>query len=465
MGTSALSQNPADANDGGAIQIAEQWIEEHHSLELEWAFNMAMKLIFDIAEDVHPNWIDPVARPFLVCSRDMALGEIMIPGKDDEEGLALLDMFLLADESTSLLSQAQRLYLERLRETPFRFYQVTRVNPGKSLTVVDVMRPERPMITIQESLLSRAIPPGAFFGARLVDLATHRVLAQGFLPAPPASVTQVVSALEAMKDETEDWAVDWTMTPVIGPILAKELFTPDSPELFDDDTGEPLSLISDCYEILDRDELIKRLGQDPQTERIGEFAWCRTGTSEPGAASVPRLTRGLRLSTSILGDKEAEKQFLCSIYEESSNIGTLVVFYNTQSKAAQWKDWFEAVAGRSVRLLRRETIDPVEEIQKILSGTSKPPPAFGGFDRVIPPNQMTSLMQQTYEETYRDWATTSLPALNNKSPLDACKTRQGQERVRGIINMYVSGEANFAARDKRKPASFKFLWAQVNLKP
>jgi hypothetical protein len=31
--------------------------------------------------------------------------------------------------------------------------------------------------------------------------------------------------------------------------------------------------------------------------------------------------------------------------------------------------------------------------------------------------------------------------------------------------MYVSNEANFAARDKRKPASFKFLWTQVNLKP
>ena len=156
---------------------------------------------------------------------------------------------------------------------------------------------------------------------------------------------------------------------------------------------------------------------------MGEFAWRRYALNT-GEERINKDAPGLRMSSSLPGDRERGIITLGSISEEVVSPGILVVFHNTQKKAAQGKEWFEAVAGRSVRHRQRTVTDPAEMLMNLREqGTTLP--EVSGFGPGIPKDKMTPVMQQFYEEEYRDWAEIPIPMLDNMTPLQACETRAG----------------------------------------
>ena len=466
MGISAFSQDPEMASDSGALRIVDKWFSEQHGNLIEMAFQRALDIFFDLPEGTKfPEYENNAGwAQFYRCAVDLSLVEVLINDRNKSELESLIRTFLHDSPLAQELTPSQRHFLERFEKTPFRLYQVTRVNPGKSITCIDVLEQDGAPIIIQESLLSENFEQGMFIGARLVDLATHKVITQGFLPIPPSSLHKVNAALEIHGANEESGIVQKSLAHVIGPALAHDMLNTEPVSLVDDDTDEPISLIEDRYEIIDRRELVKRMSENREEQQLGVCAWRRYAWNTVEERINKDAPPGLRMSSSLPGDRERGIITLSSISEEVVSPGILVVFHNTQKKAAQGKEWFEAVAGRSVRHRQRTVTDPAEVLMNLREkGTALP--EVSGFGPGIPKDKMTPVMQQFYEEEYRDWAETPIPMLDNMTPLQACQTRAGQERVRGVINMYVSNEANFAARDKRKPASFKFLWTQVNLKP
>lgn len=445
MGITAFHSDTENAADGDFLQVAHLWLAKHHPEVMDEAIISAYEAVIDAsAEEPVPDFgHEEVANYFGRCAMDAAFADHVAPGSKG----TLIDLIIQADQQQAFLTPAQRLYAQRFARAPFRLHQITRVNPGRSITLVDVVNTQAPPVTVEESVLSLSCDNGMLLGARVIDLATHKVLAPGILPVPVPAMSPIVDAVENLVGKYAS-RKGGTLTTVIGPVLASALLGKIPLRVIDRASGEPMCMVEDRYEILDRQALVQSMGQQPAVERTSEFGW-------------HRISQG---SSSTTGAQKKE-QLLCSISEDSDNAGTLVVFYTTRKAAAMGKDWFAAVAGKSVRHRSMTETDPEQLRAKERANPSTNRSSWLGEAAYIPSELKTQIIQQTYEEQYKHWATSPLPMLDNMTPLQACETRAGQERVRGIINLYVSGEADFAARDQRKPASFKFLWSQVKLKP
>lgn len=354
----------------------------------------------------------------------------------------LIEAFLRS-EAAAVAEPRARRYLEGLSGAPMRVYQVSRANAGKSLTLVDVMNSGVAPITVLES---REFPAGSLVGARVVNLSTHHVLSPHYWPLDPGVVSPLLRRLsEHAKSIGDCNDPSTTFAMQIGRFWLHDVLVGTPRKVMDHSTQEPLELITDFFEIIDAADLASRLDR-ARAMRTGQFAWEYTKIAE---------------STPVM---------VASIYAHNTT-RELCVFYKTSRLAAEGRAWFDATVGDAVRYLRRET----EDLENFAAEVRSDPKgvkakleadsvaAFGPEPK-IDPARMTALIQQNLEHHYAKWGTSPLAVLENRSPLECCKSESGRERVRGLIHMYAQGEKRQAARDGRRPASFAFLWKQVGLK-
>jgi hypothetical protein len=66
---------------------------------------------------------------------------------------------LLLGRGAPLFSAEQRQWLELLTTMPLRLYEIVEVIPGKSMTLRDMLLPERPPVVIREKSGSTASKP------------------------------------------------------------------------------------------------------------------------------------------------------------------------------------------------------------------------------------------------------------------------------------------------------------------
>ncbi|RTL38223.1 MAG: DUF2384 domain-containing protein [Burkholderiales bacterium] len=461
MDTGLKFQAPSDTNDSGATERAWEWLREHHEDVSMSVFEAAVLALLPQNQQIPEN--SPSLNRFILFNaQELALIEFVVdPEAQSDEG-RLVDLAIAAPGH---FSPQQRVYLRRLSGTPMRLYQATRVNPGSSVTLVDVYSRTSPMVTVVEKTLSRQLSPGDFIGARVLDLSTHRVLAQGYWPIHPSSAGPLMHHLEQAAQENGDWALDRSMARIIAQWWLSDMLAPADVPMFDDVTGEPLMLITDSYKILNRQELAARLNTRSDTERTSAFGWIRL--SPPGMKPAEIPSGGRVLSTHRIGSENSNQGMLASIYEEAKAPGTLFIFYKSDKWAADGRRWFEHVAGPCASFLATDRQDPGVLAKDMRANPGRYEAEMAAErDRIgLDPANLTAVIQASNESLYADWSTTPLPMLDNLTPAEACATREGQERVRGVLGLYVSNEAELARRDGRKPASFRFLYEQVGIKP
>lgn len=415
------------------------WLSREHEEELLRELSRYKSVVWPPDAKMLKGTEESINNFVLVNSHESVLIESSIASGGQSARLIELALGALSEE----LDVVQKRYLSGLRFAPMRLYQVTRVTEGKSLGLVDELLPDTPLVTVLDRELSRRFKPGMHIGARVVDMATHKVFSRGYWPIQLQMLGGLRESIEAKLRETErKLREDGSLSEVIAgywlaTMLNGEPFIMPK-NIVDAASGEPLVLITDQYQIEDQGELARRLDADPHAQRSGPFHWVASSVGE---------TRGI--DASIFLDEPS---------------GELHVFYQTRRKAAGGKDWFEAVAGDAVRHLRRRT----QEMSDLAKEIQADPDKFKEMRRAsleqFTPKDLRAIVEHMYAEQYADWADKALPALGGKTPREACKTREGQERVRGILSLYVRNEERLASNDGRRPVSLSFLWKQVGLK-
>ena len=69
----------------------------------------------------------------------------------------------------------------------------------------------------------------------------------------------------------------------------------------------------------------------------------------------------------------------------------------------------------------------------------------------------------THRKTYDNWADEPIPALRNKTPREAIRSKEGKRDVIELLKSYEKGEARQAKMEQRSPVSFEFLWNDLGL--
>jgi hypothetical protein len=225
--------------------------------------------------------------------------------------------------------------------------------------------------------------------------------------------------------------------------LRQMVMPPDIPQMVDASTGDPLLFVTDHYRVLDPAGLKEVLDACPELEPDADGGWAKTVTGTDGV---------VRAALNIHRGKVAAR---------------LEVFYRTQRLADEGRVWFETLAGVHVRHLTRELTDPVGALRSGLDkgGTDDAGSPASGASTGIAPEAHTQMIEQVVRRIYAKWPDEQLPALGNRTPREAIRTRAGLERVKGLLRMYAADEDERARSERRAPVSYGFLWEALGIGP
>jgi hypothetical protein len=345
---------------------------------------------------------------------------------------------LLLGRGDPLLTAEQRQWIELLTSMPLRLYEIVTVIPGESMTVRDVLLPERPTVVIREKSGSRQVNPYDLMAARILPVGNHFELSGAVYTFHR---NRSWDLLEELRDELEgvepDSPLAKEITSVIIPYHWLQLFVNafEMPQLVDHLTGEPLLFVTDHYRVQNWAALYQALSGEADIEGCREEGWRRIFEGEDGL---------IRISVSI---------------DEGKRPDRIKVSYRTQQYADEGRPWFEAVVGKAVSFVSREISDPKGLLANLQPNETKET----STPETLPPEMLTELIEKRIRQLYADWADKPLPILGDRTPREAIQTQEGLEQVKFLLHTYEHGEAQQAKAQHRAPVSYEFLWQSLGI--
>jgi hypothetical protein len=76
---------------------------------------------------------------------------------------------------------------------------------------------------------------------------------------------------------------------------------------------------------------------------------------------------------------------------------------------------------------------------------------------------MTTIVHDYLRKQYANWVDGKIPALGDKTPLQAIRSAKGRQAVIELLESYEHLEARRARDQDGQPFDFGFLWEQLGL--
>lgn len=329
----------------------------------------------------------------------------------------VVDLFLNQSQQISL---GERRYLDLLRNTAMRLYEVVDLAPGKSVTLRDVMDDTR--VTVHEQKGSRTMTRYMLLAARLIPVGPsgQPEIEKGLLHLPESMRRQTISDLESYLEEYWCGAPSCSETlfykemgPFFHDIWISRVLDPSIPYLANTD-GEDMLITSVRFDVIDSAGLEACLDRTQELERAadGQAVWYWNGKNQNGKPiSLGRLVHH--------GD-------------------TLEFEGNSVRRGERGRALVEELAAGKVRY----QITTHENIRKTIlerfpSGQvddNREP------DNGIPRETQEALVLDAKARHYRQWIEDSIPALNGHTPREAAEDSALRpkliELIHGLEGMY-----------------------------
>jgi hypothetical protein len=413
-----------------AASVAMDWLAEHYGKELDRAIEE------DYCEGLSDEQLAQIGDlPHdLMNMFQVNVGEwLLAEGKmlTEEEPVTFMDLIL--GEGGPLLEASQREYLQMLAAQPMSLYEVVEAKPNEGMELIDKVEPEAEGIWVRERSASKSLQKGDVFAARVMPT-DPKVLSGAIYPLQPHEYIRIRRQIhdgpkDAQGHVERDWVSDtlkdsWLMT-LVGP-----------PPKLVDFSGQPITLTTVHYRVKDWGRLEEILGGQPDVVGDAESGWSRL---EPPA-------------------KEGSRS-LFSIQRRSKERAEL--FAMTRERARAGEKWIEGLAGDILQKTVAEISDPAHLWKN--RHERKQPRQGGDFIEGLSNEDKDALYMQFHHKMYSNWADEPIPALGNKTPREAIRSKEGKRDVIELLKSYEKGEARQAKMQQRSPVSFEFLWNDLGL--
>jgi hypothetical protein len=434
---SPSAEPPAQKKFEGAVPRATAWLSDRHRKAVSVAIdNMLFDGLNDEQRDTLQSLDADTWQGVQINATEwlLAEGSILVKGKPKR----VMDCLLAP--GGPMFTVEQRDWIVQLSQRPLRLYAVTDVIPGKQITICDALDDEAEPVVVREVSGSYSTDVGMLVGYRVMQVENHWELSGGVYPFSMlmgGSVQkELLEAADKLADKQEELAS--TVSAIIRHRWLEQFYAPVSmPTMMDARTGKPMLLITDHYRVIDWSALEQALAAQHDVEGDRKAGWSRLMECDD------RQTRPL---VAINPGKGADR---------------VTLFYSTQGYADRGRPWFDELAGTSVKFISREISDPNGVMAKAPKQQKQGASIFDSLD--LSAADMTNLVERTMQRIYANWPDESIPALGDKTPMQAMRTPAGLERVKGLLRSYEANERAAAAEQKRRPASFEFLWRKLGI--
>ncbi len=341
---------------------------------------------------------------------------------------------ILLEPGGPLFSAGGRDWLERLVERRLSLYEVRGVTRAEGLQLSDLLQSDEPSVWVQEKAASQALVRWDVVGTRIVRQGPGWVLsgaAYPFIREETQDCREEIIGKMTGEDWNSDRARDLVGTTMISYWLRSILAERPLPQILDSSTKEPIMLVTEHYQVTDWDALSGSLALQPDVEgdRRSGWGWFAEEKGE------------VRRARAALNVREPDG---------------LEIFCRTLKLANEARTWFEGIAGAAVRYKVRGIVDPRSPKALASASTAAPPD--------MPAGVQMRLMREVLFRHYDDWTEKPIPALGNKSPRQAVKTKAGRQAVIELLKTYEVHEAHRNRDQGSEPFDFGFLWERLGLK-
>ena len=168
-----------------------------------------------------------------------------------ESGEEIVFMDKVLGRGGPLMSAEQRQYLQALQQAPLRLWEVSEVESGVGMTLIDCLD-ETSVCKVQERSASRQLTQWDVMGARPVRVpAGHWELSGALYPIPRNRVADLKHSLaheiDMAAEDAERFTISQTITSTWLHLLLDS--EPFMPHITDAATGEPMLLITEHYRV------------------------------------------------------------------------------------------------------------------------------------------------------------------------------------------------------------------------
>lgn len=355
------------------------------------------------------------------------------------------------------LRSGETRYLERMRPSHLRLYEIARVRPEEGLDLTDLWTGKP--LRVRERLGTRQLVPWDLLGARVMlgpagvpvldglpylypALAKEEILRRlrrahrGFKRVVPGGDLAAFFKRHGMLFH-HLWLDHVALRPMPRMVTAE---------------GDEVVVARVVFDIKDQGAVAAALAGDPDLRQQddGSYVWLE---AEQAADRQParRAPTGIRLTSMRFADGEIPRRSLGTVVREGRR---LVLEATSRRRAERGRAMIEGLAGSAVAY--RAT--SYEDVGQLL----KHPPSTGPELSRIPPEMEAKLLGEFYEQHYRGWLDEPLPALGGRTPRQAAGLRSGRGKVISLLKA-MENMAERQRRDGRTAYDFGWMWAALGL--
>ena len=365
-------------------------------------------------------------------------------------------------------------YLRAVRDSTPSLYEVVALEPGRAVTVRDLVRetgPER----VPDRQLSETMTVWDCFAGRLVGSGRTRRFTEGLLPFPREAARLCMEDLIGLTRDlpkrlrkagrkagkkvemSQLEAREFLLQSPMGPVFFTNQFvmfhveqTEAGPPGLRNTDDEPLVLSTVRFPIEGSEtELAAALDDLTEFDRDSpELNWSWRGRELPPVPLPKELVRD---------DPEAGTGYL-SLGMAAIADGALLLHVNSVERAERGR---ELLASRLGALVGTPLTSHEDPLRRPPSSDDEGPPRPENLD--IPPDVAAAVLGAHFEQHYRQVLDEPIPMLGNVSPRKAAKSRKGRAAVVEWLKGLENSELRHAAEVGRKPFDTGWIWEELEI--
>lgn len=340
------------------------------------------------------------------------------------------------EEKAALLDDYQQAFILMACAQPFSFFAVTDVVAGKSLGLRDIFLDRR--LTVKEAQASKTLRCGDIIFARVVPLQGQAIaVGMGPLAIPPSQHTRLLDIRDEIKTEMREEGFELNLESLhewglemreVYLSAADLLANPPRPELQNTD-GDPISFVTLYFE----------LGCSPQEAFDGLRSLALAFNHDRLLDDAVRDTHGNLLEVRFDWAKKGNKKHKSW---DNTVLGTLEIKgtsltaeVNSEKRAKKLQSEIKKRLGAwaSFKQALHESLDAkIEELE----GQSDSPAleeARREQEEFASSPEVRAIVKAQLEAHWEGWYNERVPALKNKTPLQAARTKAGRERLEALL--------------------------------
>lgn len=368
---------------------------------------------------------------------ESAMGEDQDEDEDEHDLIVLPPLAILyLDEYADKLSQYEQAFIFEACLQPHTFFVIDNVDPGKSMAIRDIYLGRK--FTVKEPAASQALQRGDIIYSSVVELDGQAILL-GLAPTmlPPQAHRDILDARDALKKELKSEGRKLDKEALLRyDIELRDLYfdlvdylsTPRMPILQNTD-GDPINFVKLYFKLhcapRDAMEALKSLSLRDFREEILDDAIYDTG--------------GNLVEVTITWNKAGNK-----LHEEWDNtiLGTLKIQgdvltaeVNSKKRAEKIKSEIAKRLKKRVSFERAVYESPEDKLEAYMEQLETPAGKEGKLkDEELQSNpEVQKIVKKHIEAHWEAWYNQRIPALNNKTPMQAARTPAGRERLEALL--------------------------------